>query len=170
MSDQNTSAPAEPTGGEESANEVLDSIDSGLEERGVSDEVDTVDDSSEESIEASEATSEELAEVLTDEDATEEEVEEATFELKRRMTFKVNGKDVEKDIDLSDIDAIQELLQKGFAADEKFQQSSAAQKKMEQFAKLLQDDPMEAIKNAGLDPDKIAESYMEKRYIISAVW
>jgi len=159
MSDQDTSASAEQTGGESSADEVLESIDSGLEEVVDSEEV----EASDEGIEASDATEEELAEVIGDEDASEEEVQEAAFELKRRMTFKVNGKDVEKDIDLSDIEAIQELLQKGFAADEKFQQSSATEKKMKQLAQSLQDDPMKALKAAGLDPDKVAETYMEKR-------
>lgn len=166
MSTEDTSATAEVDGGESSAEEVIESIDNGLEElTGDSAEASSSESSEEvgDEVEAADATNEELTDVLTDEDSSEEEVQEAVFELKKRMTFKVNGKDVEKEIDLSDESKLQELLQKGFAADERFQEASSMEKQMKQFASLLQSDPIQALIAAGHDPDKVAEAYMEQR-------
>lgn len=110
--------------------------------------------------EASEA---DLAEVVESDEASPEEQKAAVVELKRRMKFKVNGRDVEQEIDLGDEDSLQKLLQKGFAADERFQTASQLEKKMEQFAKLMQTDPFQALVAAGHDPDKLTEAYMQKR-------
>lgn len=144
---------------EQSAETVLDSIDAAHGDVEESDEV----IEGEEEIDAEDATEEELAEVLEDEDASEEEKVEAIQELKKRMTFKINGKDVEKEIDLGDESSIRELLQKGFAADERFQKASGMEKQMKTFAELLQADPVEALKAAGHDMDSLAEKYLEKR-------
>lgn len=142
---------------EQSAQEVMDSIPSKDAQSAsgnisVSEEVDT-----------EEASTEELEEVVDSKDATAAEKKEAVAELKRRMKFKVNGREVEKEIDLSDEDALQELLQKGFAADERFQSASAIEKRMREFAALMQQDPIEALIAAGHDPDKLTEAYMKKR-------
>lgn len=116
-----------------------------------------------EAIEAAEASTDELQDVAASADATPEEKKEAVQELKKRMKFKVNGKDVEREIDFNDEKSLQELLQKGFAADERFQSASSLEKKMREFAALLQQDPIEALIAAGHDPDKLTESYMKKR-------
>jgi len=118
---------------------------------------------SEGAVEATDASEAELADVVESEDATPEEKQEAVVELKRRMKFKVNGREVEQEIDLGDNEALQKLLQKGFAADERFQSASAMEKKMEQFAKLMQSDPFQALVAAGHDPDMLTEAYMKKR-------
>jgi len=145
---------------EASAEEVIGTIDASHDEVIESEEVEG-EDSGE--IDAEDATEEELTEVLDDEDASEEEKVEAIQELKKRMTFKINGKDVEKEIDLGDESSIRELLQKGFAADERFQKASGMEKQMKSFADMMQSDPIQALKAAGHDMDKLAESYLEKR-------
>jgi len=114
-------------------------------------------------LDTEEASTDELEEVAESEDATAEEKAQAKVELKRRMKFRVNGREVEREIDLSDEDALQQLLQKGFAADERFQTASTLEKKMNEFAALMQSDPMQALIAAGHDPDKLTESYMKKR-------
>lgn len=157
MSEENTGA--EASAPEQSAEQVIDSIDSGHEEVVESDEV----SESDEAIEASDATDGELSEVLESDDATAEEKVEAAVELKKRMVFQVNGKEVEKEIDLSDEDGLHELLQKGFAADERFQKASSIEKQMKEFAQVLQSDPIQALIAAGHDPDKVAEMYMQQR-------
>jgi hypothetical protein len=152
MSTPNNSAPASAAPAqstpEQSAETVISSIKDGKEAAPAVD---------------SESSEEELAEVAQSEDASPEEVKEAKAELKRRMKFKVNGREVEREIDLNDESSLQELLQKGFAADERFQSASALEKKMKEFAALLQQDPFEALVAAGHDPDKLTEAYMEKR-------
>jgi hypothetical protein len=116
-----------------------------------------------EAIDTEVATEEELAELAASDEATTAEKQEAKAELKRRMKFKVNGREVEREVDLNDEEALQALLQKGFAADERFQSASTLEKKMKEFAALMQSDPMQALIAAGHDPDKLTEAYMEKR-------
>lgn len=116
-----------------------------------------------EPINTEEASTDELAELAESEDATPEEQKQAKVELKRRMKFKINGRDVEREVDLSDEDGLRELLQKGFAADERFQSASGLEKKMKEYAALLQEDPIQALIAAGHDPDKLTEAYMQKR-------
>lgn len=114
--------------------------------------------------EVEDASDEELEDILDDEDASEEAVVEAKKELSKRIQMKINGKD--EDFDLSDdshIERLREMAQKGEGADQKFQEASKMRKQMEQFAKLMQDDPIAALKRLGHDPDSIAEMHMQKR-------
>lgn len=154
MADENKGAAASAVSStpEQSAEKVLATIPGDSQEAAADSSLDTED-----------ATTEELEEVTESDEATPEEKLEAKVELKRRMKFKVNGRDVERDIDLSDEAGLQELLQKGFAADERFQNASALEKKMKEFAALMQSDPMQALIAAGHDPDKMTEAYMKKR-------
>ena len=154
MSDTTTAASAAnaTSSPEQSAQEVIKTIPDSTTNQSASDAIVTED-----------ASNEELQEVMESEDATTEEKQEAVAELKKRMKFRVNGREVEKEIDLNDEETLHELLQKGFAADERFQSASALEKKMREFASLLQQDPIEALIAAGHDPDKLTESYMKKR-------
>lgn len=158
MSDSKAAAPAaEVSTPEQSAEKVLATIPENKSEASSegSDESETID--------ASEASDSELEEIQNSDEATPEEKQEARAELKKRMKFRINGREVEKEIDLTDEDALRELLQKGFAADERFQTASQLEKKMKQFAEALQEDPFEALRAAGHDPDKLTEMYMKKR-------
>lgn len=162
MSDANKAASA-ATGSstpEQSAQKVLETIP---ENKIVTSTKVTEESESDETIDAADASDAELEEVAESEEATEEEQQAAVAEMKRRMKFKINGKDVEREIDLSDEDSLRELLQKGFAADERFQSASSIEKKMKQFVEAMQADPFEALKAAGHDPDKLTEAYMKKR-------
>jgi hypothetical protein len=149
------SAATATSGPEASAQEVINTIPAKASTGNIS-----VEDTS---VDTAEASDTELEEVVESDDASAAEKKEAAVELKKRMKFKINGKDVEREIDLNDEDTLRELLQKGFAADERFQSASSIEKKMKQFAELLQNDPMEALIAAGHDPDKFTESYMKKR-------
>lgn len=162
MSEANQGAVAAESTPEQSANEVLESIDEGNADLQDNESEDT-EVSSDESINTEDATDEELEEVLDSDEATDEEKEEAAIELKKRMVFKINGKEVEKEIDLSDEEGLRELLQKGFAADEKFQSASAKEKKVVEFAQLIQKNPLKALEAAGHDMEKLATEYMEQR-------
>lgn len=154
MSGENkgTAAPEAASTPEASADKVVASIDKGL-----------AASAPEESIDVEEASDEELAEAVESDELTAEEQQAAKVELKKRMKFKINGRDVERDIDLNDEKGLHELLQKGFAADERFQNASKLESKMKEFAQLMQHDPMAALIAAGHDPDKMTEAYMKKR-------
>lgn len=155
MSEENSGAPVseEQSSPESSANEVLESIDGGAQETSESTET----------LQAEDATDAELEEVLDSEDATEEEVIEAKQELVKRLKLKVNGREIEEEIDFNDEDRLRELLQKGYAADEKFQKASGLEKRMQEFAQLIQKDPLKALEAAGHNMDELSEQYMQQR-------
>lgn len=158
MSDTTATAGAASTGSttpEQSAQQVMETIPDKNGEASA--------DAGEEVVDTEAASEEELTAAATDPDASKAEKQAAAAELKRRMKFKINGKDVEREIDLSDEKSLRELLQKGFAADERFQSASQLEKKMREFAEILQRDPIEALIAAGHDPDKLTEAYMKKR-------
>lgn len=136
---------------EESAEEVINSIDAGAEEVEGSEELEELSD-------------DELQDTIEDDDASEEEVAEAKVELAKRISMKINGQDTEFDLSSDvDIEKLKEFAQKGEGADQKFQEAAKMRKQMEAFAKMVQENPLEALKRMGHDPDKIAEMHMEQR-------
>jgi hypothetical protein len=151
-SDANPVAEASEATPEASAEEVLESVDNANEA------------SSEESADVSEASDSELEDVLDDEDASSEEKAEAAKELSKRISMKINGQEEEFDLSNDEhIEKLKQMAQKGEGADRKFQDAASIQKKMEQFAKILQSDPIEALRRAGHDIDALTEGYMAKK-------
>lgn len=145
---------SEVVSGEASAQEVMDSVDHADQE---SQEIEHPE------LDAEEASEEELEEVLEDDSASEQEKKQAAKELKKRLKLKVNGREIEEEIDFNDDDKLRELLQKGYAADSKFQEAAGLKKQMQAFVQLMQQDPIQALQKLGHDPDKIAEMHMQKR-------
>lgn len=144
---------------EESAEQVIDTIDEAGELRGNIDVGEHVEE-----VSLEEASDDELVEVLSDDDASEEEVLEAKEEMAKRLSLKINGQ--EKEFDLgsdSDIESLREMAQKGEGADQKFQEAAKIRKQMESFLEILQKDPIAALRKLGHDPDSIAETHMQKR-------
>lgn len=159
MSDINDAAPAAEealSGPEASAEEVIGSIEE-------SDGAHAGNVDAGEELDTAEASDEELEDVLDDENASDEEKEDAVQELKKRLKLKVNGKEIEEEIDFNDEDRLREILQKGHAADSKFQEAANLRKQMEQFVQLMQSDPIRALRELGHDPDDIAEKHMKHR-------
>ena len=159
MSEPNSgaAAPAQPSSPEQSADAVMDSIDGANGAN--SGNVDVS-----EPVDVEDASDSELQDVIDDENASEEEVEEAKEELAKRLSLKINGKEEEFDLSNDDhIERLKQYAQKGEGADQKFQEAAKMRKQMEEFAKLMQDDPIEALRKLGKDPDSIAEDYMKQR-------
>lgn len=84
-------------------------------------------------------------------------------ELKKKLKLKVRGKEREEEIDFNDDEKLRKMLEKAYGADETFQEASKTRKQMEAFAKLLQEDPVEALRHFGHDVDAIAQKYLESR-------
>lgn len=157
MSEANTGAEAPVDSPEASADAVVDSIDAANGSN-----PGNVDVS--EGVDVEAASDSELQDVIDDENASDEEVLEAKEELAKRVSLKVNGKEEEFDLGNDDhIERLREMAQKGEGADQKFQEAAKMRKQMEEFAKLMQDDPIAALMKLGHDPDKIAEMHMKKR-------
>lgn len=66
--------------------------------------------------------------------------------------YKVNEREVE--VDLSDEGKVDMYIQKGLAADEKFEQSARIQKQSLQFVEALRDDPIAVLENPRLKVDQ----------------
>lgn len=161
MSQENTAPVSEEQSTpQDSANEVLESIDESNGEVSASSEGEV----SEESIDASEATDEELAEVVDSDEATDEEKAEAQAEIHKRISLKVYGKEEEFDLGNDDhIQRLKELAQKGEGADQKFQKAAEIEKNMKKYAELIQKDPLKALEAAGHNMDELAQKYMEDK-------
>lgn len=150
-----------PVSGEDSANEVIDSIESASQQ--AQDEGHITEDVSDD-VDVEDASDEELEDVLDDDSASDVEKQEAKKELTRRLKLKIRGE--ERELDLSnddDIALLQEMAQKGEGADSKFQEAATMRKQMEKLADLLQKNPMEALKRIGHDPEELAQKYVERR-------
>jgi len=145
---------SEVVSGEASAQEVMNGVDHADQE---SQEIEHLE------LDAEKASEEELEEVLEDNSASDQEKKQAAKELKKRLKLKVNGREIEEEIDFNDDDKLRELLQKGYAADSKFQEAAGLKKQMQAFVQLMQQDPIQALQKLGHDPDKIAEMHMQKR-------
>jgi hypothetical protein len=154
MSIQNPGAqPSNAPSPEESAQEVIESV---------GEETEQIE--SAESVDLEEASDQDLADVVEDENSTDEEIEQAQAEIARRISMKINGVEEEFDLGNDDhIERLKEMAQKGEGADRKFQEAAALRKQMEAFVQLMQDNPIEALKRIGHDPDALAEKHMQAR-------
>lgn len=141
MSQENTAAPAaaqETQTPEQSTQEVLDTVDAANAE-GQDDVEEVVEE--------------------TPVEPTKAQVQE----MKKRLKLKVDGREIEEEIDLNNEDYLREMLQKGKSADSKFQKASKIEKEMKELIKLFQEDPYEALVKMGHDPDVLAEKRIEQK-------
>ena len=81
----------------------------------------------------------------------------------KTWNLKVNGKEIE--FDASNEDRIKAEVQKGLAAQEKFQQSAKIQKQAEQFINMLQTNPEAVLSHPslGINLREFAENYLYKQ-------
>lgn len=141
--DTNTAAPAEAQ---------VDSLEAHVQEVEQS-----IDGKAPEAVETEEAEEVEAVE------PTKEETKAQIQEMKKRLKLKVDGREVEEEIDLNNEDYLREMLQKGKSADSKFQKAAAIEKQMQQLIKLFKENPEEALLKMGHDPDKLMEQRIERR-------
>ena len=126
------------------------------------------EESSEESQEAVEA-SEEAPETVEElEDAIEEAQEEGASaeeiaSMIREFELKVNGKTINKKIDLSDEEAVKRELQKAYAGQQAMQKSAELEKIYAQEIERLKADPFSVLEELGLNPDELAELRIQQR-------
>ena len=146
--------------GVEEIAEVSDSeeIAEGEEELEASDEAQTEETDEEELEEGDEATDEETSE---DKEALEEEIKE----LKKKLKLKVDGQEIEEEIDWNNEEDLVKKLQKSKAFDKKAQETATLKKEMQGLIEALQD-PVKALQllqQAGHDVDALAAGHLETR-------
>ena len=104
-------------------------------------------------------TEEELEDAVKEaleEGATEEEV----VNMIRKFELKVNGKTVEREIDLSDEEAVKRELQKSAAFTEKAKEAKELKQTYEQALQELINDPIAALSQLGIDVDEISSKHI----------
>lgn len=110
---------------------------------------------------------EDLKKELKDPKLSKSEKKEIQKQIKK-YELVVNGRKVSREIDLSDDESLKRYLQKAEAADQKFQESAALRKQVEQFIDLMRQTPDKALKQMGIDPKKFAEEYINREIENSA--
>ena len=100
----------------------------------------------------------EVAEAI-DAGASQKEIQK----MVKKFQLKVNGKTVEREIDLSDEDAVRRELQMALAGRGAMQESAELKKLYEQEIKRLKTNPWEVLKDLELDVDDLNEKYLQER-------
>jgi hypothetical protein len=119
-----------------------------------------VEGSSEQSLNAS--PDQQLQEAVEDavaNGASEKEIKN----LIKEFQLKVNGKIVNKTIDLSDENALKNELQLSAAARQAMQEAANLKKLYESEVSRLKQDPFSVLAELGLDPDQLAEMRIQQR-------
>lgn len=93
-----------------------------------------------------------------DNGATEEQVQD----MIKKFSLKVFGKEIEKEIDLSDEDAIRQELQWAAAARESMQKAKEYEKSAQALYERARENPWEFMEEIGYNPDELAESRIEQ--------
>lgn len=94
-----------------------------------------------------------------DEGASEEEIKS----MIKSFALKVNGKEVIKEIDLNDEEAIKRELQLAHAGRGAMQRSKELEKTYSDALSELKDNPFKVLQELGLDVDDLNKSYLEKQ-------
>lgn len=88
--------------------------------------------------------------------------EEKKKEEKRlkKLKLKVDGKEIEEELDLDDDETLTRHLQMAKLGQKRAQEKAELEKNVENFLKALEADPWEAMKRMGKDPEKLIEDYI----------
>lgn len=80
-----------------------------------------------------------------------------------KFELKVNGKNVVKEIDLSDKEAIKRELQLALAGRQTMQEMAELKKIYSQEIERLRSDPFSVLQELGIDPDELSYSHLERK-------
>lgn len=119
---------------------------------------------------AAEGSEEELAELEVEETSKEEgdkkeaKAKEEKKSSKKKYTPKVNGRQVELELDPENEEEMLKYLSKAIAADEKFQEAATLRKNVEQLVSQLKADPRAVLSHPelGIDLKKFAEDILNE--------
>lgn len=170
MSDENLSAGAEASvesSAETSAevsNENVEAVEASNESEELSAEDGTLAESSEGAevkAETEQELEQEIKEAIED-GASEEEVKD----MIRKFTLKVNGKELVKEIDLSDEEALKKELQLSYAGRQAMQELAEIKKVYTNEIRRLMDNPFEVLQeiDPDFDPMNLVKNYVEEKY------
>lgn len=104
-------------------------------------------------------TPEQQAAQAAQEAAKAAETKKAEAAMRKKYDLKVNGKSKSVELDLNNDKAVQDYLQKAYAADEKFQEAANLRKDVQLLVKTLKENPLAILTHpdVGVDVKKLAE-------------
>lgn len=98
---------------------------------------------------------------------TETKAEQQAQALKKKYKYKVDGNEVEEEIDFSDEENIKQKLSLAKAAQKRMQESAKVKKEAEQFIKALKENPLEILQDERLMGSakfrEVAEAFLAKQ-------
>lgn len=101
---------------------------------------------------------------LLPEEAVKVQEEQRKALGKRKVPLKVNGREMEYEIDLDDESQLKNALQKALAADEKFQEASHIRKQMSGLLQALKENPLAVLSHpdVGVNVKELAEKVINE--------
>lgn len=81
----------------------------------------------------------------------------------KKFQIKVDGKTMEREIDLSDEEAVRNELQLAAAAKRRMQESAELKKAYQREMERLKSDPWSVLQELGLDPEEMSTGYISKK-------
>lgn len=83
--------------------------------------------------------------------------------LKKKLMLKVDGQEIEEEVDLADEEYLKRELQKSKAFDKRSKEYSAYKSQVDQLLQMLQNDPETLLEKMGLNVDEFAEKRLTKK-------
>lgn len=109
--------------------------------------------------ESIEAAAEQLQEAVENGELSKKEAQS----LMKKFQLKVDGKTVEREIDLGDEDYIRQMLQLAEVSKSRMSETANIKKAFQSEMGRLKQDPWSVMKDLGLDPDELAEMRIQQR-------
>jgi hypothetical protein len=106
-----------------------------------------------------EAAAEQLQEAVENGEISQKEANK----LIKKFQLKVDGKTVEREVDLSDEDYIKQMLQLAEVSKSRMSETANIKKAFQSEMGRLKQDPWAVMKDLGLDPDELAEMRIQQR-------
>lgn len=123
-----------------------------------------LDDSIDETDEELNASSDEsLDDSEEDSDDAEESLNQQIKDLKKKLKLKVDGQEIEEEIDFNDDETLTRHLQKAKAFDKKAQELAQLKREIEGLVGTLKTNPQAVLNQLGLDFDELAEQHIRNQ-------
>lgn len=84
-------------------------------------------------------------------------------ELKKKLKLKVDGQEIEEEVDFNDEENLKKHFQKSKAFDKRVQEFQSYKAQVDQLLKMLEEDPESVLEKMGKNVDELAEKRLTRR-------
>lgn len=93
----------------------------------------------------------------------EKDMNKAINNMKKKLKLKVDGEEIEEEIDFNDEDTLKRHLQKAKAFDKRVSEYTGFKKQVDQLMEMLQKNPASVLEQLGHNIDELAEGHLKRR-------